>query len=60
MSFFIKYIALFILGYFLYKIIKPYLIGTFKNDHIKGDNKDQDISKKYASRIEDAKFEELE
>ncbi len=57
----LKYLLLIILGYILYKLIKPNFLNKPANPHVKGDpaaeNKERSINKK---NIEDADFEDLE
>ena len=57
----LKYLLLIILGYILYKLIKPYFLSKPANPHVKGDpaakDKERKINKK---NIEDADFEDVE
>jgi len=57
----LKYILTLILVILLYKMIKTALIGTKKNDTVKGQPKeDQPVQQKHKNKIEDANFEEIE
>jgi len=57
----LKYLILIILGYILYKMIRPSLLKKPENPHVKGGpgtkKQDQKINKK---NIEDADFEDVE
>lgn len=50
------------LGYFFFKIIKRFLLGTQAKAHEKKHDKkrEENIQDKHADNIEDADFEELE
>ncbi|MBN1407133.1 MAG: hypothetical protein JW956_05065, partial [Calditrichaceae bacterium] len=58
---FIRYLLLFILFILLFRIIKTALIGSRKNNTVKGRPKDeQSVQQKHKDKIEDADFEEIE
>lgn len=59
---FLRIILLSILGYFVFKTIRNWLLGTPTKSRFKQKDvpPDDDIQKKYSDKIEDADFEELE
>jgi len=50
-----------ILGYLVYKMIRPLFLGSApQNTRDKREGEEDNIQKKYADKIEDADFEEIE
>jgi len=59
---FLRIILLSILGYFVFKVVRNWLLGAPTKSRFKQKDvpTDDDIQKKYSDKIEDADFEELE
>lgn len=56
----IKIILVSVLGYLIYRVLKPYFIGNQENPYVKGENKDKNnIQKRHSKNIEDADFEDV-
>ena len=56
-----RILLLSILGYLVYKMIRPLFIGSAQqNARVKREREDENIQKKYADKIEDADFEEID
>jgi len=57
-----KFIILLLLGYFIYRTLKNFLMGPVPKAKVKKNDqpKDENFQQKYADKIEDADFEELE
>jgi hypothetical protein len=50
-----------VLGYLLYKVLKPLFLQPSKRENVGGRKKqDDNIQKKHSDKIEDADFEEIE
>ncbi|HID39025.1 MAG TPA: hypothetical protein EYP36_05870 [Calditrichaeota bacterium] len=57
----IRILLVSILGYLVYKMIRPLFISAAGQNSRKNPNREEDnIQKKYADKIEDADFEEIE
>ncbi len=57
----IRILLVSILGYLVYKMIRPLFLGSVQRPGMKDQNHEEDnIQKKYADKIEDADFEEIE
>ena len=59
---FLRIIIIVLISYFLLRIIKNWLFSASKQPQVKekAPGKDENIQQKYADKIEDADFEELE
>lgn len=59
---FLRVIIFMVLGYYIFKIVKQFLLGSQTKAHVKQNDKrkEENIQEKYADKIEDADFEELE
>ena len=59
---FLRIILLSILGYFVFKTVKNWLLGAPPKSRVKEKEapKEDNIQQKYANKIEDADFEELD
>lgn len=59
---FLRIILIGLVTYFVLKMIKNWLSGVLKQPQVKEKDvpKDENIQQKYADKIEDADFEELE
>ena len=59
---FLRIIFLSIIAYFVFKVVKNWLMGTPTKTHFKQKEapRDDDIQKKYGDKIEDADFEDIE
>jgi len=57
-----KFIILSLVGYFIYRTVKGFLLGTTSKANVKENDKpkEEDFQNKFADKIEDADFEELE
>ena len=57
-----KFIVLTLLGYFIYRTLKGFLTASVPKAKINKNDKprDDNFQQKYADKIEDADFEELE
>ncbi len=56
----LRIILLALLGYYLYKWIRPLFIKEPENPHVKGNTgRSEDVQQKHKNKIEDADFEEI-
>ena len=56
-----RLILISVLGYLLYKVLKPLFLQTSKRENVAGKKeKGDNIQKKHSDKIEDADFEEIE
>lgn len=57
-----KFIILMLFGYFVYRMLKGFLLGTGVKANMKRNDKprEENFQQKHADNIEDADFEELE
>lgn len=57
----IRYLLLFLLGYAVFRLFQPLLQKSPDKADVKGkEGEDDNIQKKYKSRIQDADFEDLD
>jgi hypothetical protein len=58
---FLRFLLLLLLGYLIFRFIKPLLFNPPPNSHVKGGtNTGSDIQKENRQDIEEADFEEIE
>lgn len=57
----LRILFLALVGYYLFKLIRPLFIKQPENTHVKGNTgRSEDVQRKYRDKIEDAEFEEID